>query len=130
MLPVFRRLERNERLDGSYHGTDGPLPVSDARHRHPLSLAYVKAAQQAGYRYNDDFNGERQEGVGFYQLTTLDGVRQSAATVFLKPLAGNAKLTVVTDAQVNTLTLENGAASGLSYTTADGRVVQATARKK
>ncbi|WP_379071328.1 GMC family oxidoreductase [Mesorhizobium sp. UC74_2] len=130
VLPVFRRLERNERLDGSYHGTDGPLPVSDARHRHPLSLAYVKAAQQAGYRYNDDFNGERQEGVGFYQLTTLDGVRQSAATVFLKPLAGNAKLTVVTDAQVNTLTLENGAASGLSYTTADGRVVQATAREE
>ncbi len=130
VLPAFRRLERNERLDGIYHGTNGPLPVSDARHRHPLSLAYVKAAQQAGYRYNDDFNGERQEGVGFYQLTTLDGVRQSAATVFLKPLAGNPKLTVVTDAQVNTLTLENGAASGLAYTTADGRVVQATAREE
>ncbi|HEV2503902.1 MAG TPA: GMC family oxidoreductase N-terminal domain-containing protein [Mesorhizobium sp.] len=128
VLPTFRRLERNERLDGTYHGTNGPLPVSDARHRHPLSLAYVKAAQQAGYRYNDDFNGERQEGVGFYQLTTLDGVRQSAATVFLKPLAGNPNLTVVTDARVNTLTLENGAASGLSYTTADGRVVQASAK--
>ncbi|WP_260854999.1 GMC family oxidoreductase [Mesorhizobium amorphae] len=50
--------------------------------------------------------------------------------MFLKPLAGNPKLTVVTDAQVNTLTLENGAASGLAYTTADGRVVQATAREE
>ncbi|WP_189555064.1 GMC family oxidoreductase N-terminal domain-containing protein, partial [Mesorhizobium sp. M1C.F.Ca.ET.204.01.1.1] len=57
-------------------------------YRHPLSLAYVRAAQQAGYRFNDDFNGERQEGVGFYQTTTANGERQSAAKVFLRPLAG------------------------------------------
>lgn len=130
VLPVYKRLERNERLEGHYHGAKGPLPVSDARYKHPLSLAYVKAAQQAGYRYNDDFNGERQEGVGFYQLTTLDGVRQSAATVFLKPLAGNPNLTVVTDALVGSVTLENGAASGLSYTTAGGQIVQATAKQE
>jgi choline dehydrogenase-like flavoprotein len=130
VLPVFRRLERNERLAGPLHGTTGPLPVSDPRHRHPLSLAYVKAAQQAGFRYNDDFNGERQEGVGFYQTTTANGVRQSAATVFLKPLAGNSDLTLITDAQVGAVTLENGAARGLSYTTADGRTVQASAKEE
>ncbi|MBN9243981.1 MAG: GMC family oxidoreductase N-terminal domain-containing protein [Mesorhizobium sp.] len=120
VLPVFRRLERNERLAEPLHGTAGPLPVSDARHRHPLSLAYVKAAQQAGYRYNDDFNGERQEGVGFYQTTTANGARQSAAKVFLRPLAGNANLRIVTDALVGAVVLENGAARGLSYVTADG----------
>ncbi|MDQ6437496.1 GMC family oxidoreductase N-terminal domain-containing protein [Mesorhizobium sp. LHD-90] len=130
VLPAYKRLERNERLAGAWHGSEGPLPVSDARYRHPLSLAYVRAAQQAGYRYNDDFNGERQEGVGFYQTTTLGGVRQSAATVFLKPLAGNPNLTVVTDAHVGAVTLENGSAAGLSYTTADGRTVQASAKEE
>ena len=49
-----------------------PLPVSDPRHRHPLSLLCA-AAQQAGYANNDDFNGVRQEGVGFYQTTTANG---------------------------------------------------------
>ncbi|MER8707282.1 GMC family oxidoreductase N-terminal domain-containing protein [Mesorhizobium sp. M1088] len=127
VLPVFRRLERNERLAGDRHGTTGPLPVSDPRHRHPLSLAYVRAAQQAGYPFNDDFNGDRQEGVGFYQTTTANGERQSAAKVFLKPLAGNANLTVVTDALVTGVTLENGAASGLAYTTSDGQTHAATA---
>lgn len=127
VLPVFRRLERNERLAGERHGDSGPLPVSDPRHRHPLSLAYVRAAQQAGYRYNDDFNGERQEGVGFYQTTTGGGERQSTAKVFLKPLAANARLKVVTDALVTALILENGAARGLSYTTADGGRHNATA---
>ncbi|QND66354.1 GMC family oxidoreductase [Mesorhizobium loti] len=127
VLPVYRRLERNERLAGDRHGNAGPLPVSDPRHRHPLSLAYVKAAQQAGYRYNDDFNGEEQAGVGFYQTTTANGERQSAAKVFLKPLAGNANLTVITDALITGLTLENGAASGLAYTTADGQSCTVTA---
>lgn len=128
VLPVYKRLERNERLAGERHGNDGPLPVSDPRYRHPLSLAYVRAAQQAGYPFNDDFNGECQEGVGFYQTTTANGERQSAAKVFLRPLAGNANLKVVTDAQVTALTLENGAASGLSYTTPDGQTHTASAR--
>jgi choline dehydrogenase-like flavoprotein len=128
VLPVYRRLERNERLAGERHGTEGPLPVSDPRYRHPLSLAYVKAAQQAGYRFNDDFNGERQEGVGFYQMTTADGERQSAAKVFLRPLAGNANLKIVTDALVTALTLENGAATGLSYRTPDGHDHVASAK--
>lgn len=128
VLPVYKRLERNERLAGAHHGTEGPLPVSDPRYRHPLSLAYVRAAQQAGYAFNDDFNGERQEGVGFYQTTTADGERQSAAKVFLRPLAGNANLKVVTDALVTGLTLENGAASGLTYVTAGGQSHSASAR--
>lgn len=120
VLPVFRRLERNERLAGPLHGTGGLLPVSDPRHRHALSLAYVRAAQEAGYRYNDDFNGAEQTGVGFFQTTTANGARQSAAMVFLRPLAGNANLRVVTDALVSAIVLENGAARGLSWVTADG----------
>lgn len=127
VLPVYKRLERNERLAGARHGNAGPLPVSDPRHRHPLSLAYVKAAQQAGYPFNDDFNGVKQAGVGFYQTTTANGERQSAAKVFLKPLAGNANLTVITDALITGLTLENGAATGLAYTTADGQSQTASA---
>src|SRR5690606_37211239 len=59
-----------------------------------------------------------------------NGVRQSAAAVFLKPLAGNSDLTLVTDAQVGAVTLENGAARGLSYTTTDGRTVQASAKEE
>jgi len=128
VLPVYKRLERNERLAGKRHGSEGPLPVSDPRYRHPLSLAYVRAAQQAGYRFNDDFNGERQEGVGFYQTTTADGERQSAAKVFLRPLAGNSNLNIVTDALVTAPTLENGAATGLTYTTPDGQSHAASAK--
>jgi len=129
VLPVYKRLERNERLSGPYHGTDGPLPVSDPRYRHPLSLAYVRAAQQAGFRYNDDFNGATQEGVGFYQTTTLDGRRQSTSEVFVKPIRGDKNLTVVTDALVTGVTIENGAATGIAFRARNG-VVSAQAREE
>ncbi|WP_048646901.1 GMC family oxidoreductase [Nitratireductor soli] len=130
VLPVFRRLERNERLADQHHGAEGPLPVSDPRHRHPLSLAYVRAAQQAGFHYNDDFNGAAQNGVGFYQTTTEGGERRSASAVFLKPIRDNPNLTVVTDALVTGLTLENGAATGLSYRVTGAGPVSATAREE
>src|SRR5215208_4091931 len=73
VLPVFKRAENNMRFSGEMHGTDGPLHVSDTKYRHPLSLAFLKAAQEAGLPYNDDFNSGKQEGVGFYQTTTIDG---------------------------------------------------------
>jgi len=130
VLPVFRRIERNERLAGRYHGTAGPLPVSDPRYRHQLSLAYVRAAQEAGYAYNDDFNGARQEGVGFYQTTTRNGSRQSTSEVFLKPIRTHPNLTLVTDALVTGVTLENGAASGVTYRPKAGGAVSASAREE
>jgi len=79
VLPAFRKAEDNQLLAGPLHGNDGPLRVSDARHRHPLSLAFVKAAQQTGLPYNDDFNGSRQEGV----VSTR--ARRSGAAVAARP---------------------------------------------
>ncbi|REM68273.1 GMC family oxidoreductase, partial [Mycobacterium tuberculosis] len=55
VLPWFRKAESNARFACGLHGTNGPLKVSDTRFRHPLSLAFLRAAQQSGLAYNDDF---------------------------------------------------------------------------
>lgn len=120
VLPYFRRAENNQRLSNAWHGADGPQSVSDPRHRHPLSLAFVKAAQEAGHAYNDDFNGAEQAGTGFYQSTTGNGQRASTAVAYLKPLRSNPKLVVRTGCAVSRLIIENGAATGLSYRREDG----------
>ncbi|WLE00697.1 GMC family oxidoreductase N-terminal domain-containing protein (plasmid) [Agrobacterium leguminum] len=130
VLPVFKRSEANQRLSGDLHGVDGPLRVSDTRHRHPLSYAFLRAAQETGIRYNDDFNGERQEGVGFYQTTTFDGRRGSTAATFLKAVRNSPLLTLHTEATVEGLILENGAASGVRYRHANGEVKSATVREE
>ncbi|GAB7541074.1 GMC family oxidoreductase [Cupriavidus sp. 8B] len=128
VLPVFRRAERNERLAGDHHGTDGMLPVSDTRYRHPLSPAFVKAAQEMGIPYNHDFNGNRQHGVGFYQTTTLDGQRGSTASTYLAAARRYPGLTVATGCHVTRILFENGAAAGVAYRRPDGTQATASAR--
>jgi len=96
VLEAFKRSESHMRLGDAYHGTEGPLKVSDTRYRHPLSLAFVKAAQQVGLSYNDDFNGEQQDGVGFYHTTTFDGQRGSTAATYLAEVKSSPNLTIMT----------------------------------
>ncbi|HEY6355115.1 MAG TPA: GMC family oxidoreductase N-terminal domain-containing protein [Burkholderiaceae bacterium] len=130
VLPAFRRAESNTRFSGAMHGTDGPLRVSDTKFRHPLSLAFLKGAQEAGLAYNDDFNGGSQAGVGFYQTTTIDGTRGSTATTYLAAVRGDPKLSLINGAHVLRVRLEAGVASGVEYRTADGSVHAAQARRE
>jgi choline dehydrogenase len=130
VLPVFQRSEANQRLAGQYHGTEGPLKVSDTKFRHPLSYAFLRAAQESGIGYNDDFNGANQAGAGFYQTTTFDGRRGSTAATFLAAVKSSPLLTLRTEATVEGLILENGAAVGVRYRHAQGEAQSATVREE
>lgn len=120
VLPVFRRSEGNERLSGEFHGAKGKLKVSDLSHTHLLSRAFLRAAQEAGYPYNDDFNGRNQEGVGFYQTTTFEGRRGSTAVRYLNTVKGNPLLTLRTGCEVTRILIENSAACGVAFRNAGG----------
>jgi choline dehydrogenase len=120
VLPWFRFAESNQRLANQFHGTTGPMRVSDTRYRHPLSNAFVRAAQECGATYNPDFNGERQDGVGFYQTTTHEGERASTAVTYLAAVRDNPNLRVITSAQVHRVIIESGRAVGVSWRDASG----------
>jgi choline dehydrogenase len=130
VLPVFRRSEGNERLAGALHGSTGPLKVSDPRYRHPICKAWVLAAQQAGYRHNDDFNGADQEGVGFFQTTTFNGRRASTAVTYLKAVRQSPLLSVRTQCRVLGLVMKGREVRGVRFSTASGEVREALADKE
>ncbi|QGZ64279.1 GMC family oxidoreductase [Paraburkholderia acidisoli] len=113
VLPYFKRAENNQRLCDDYHAYGGPLGVSDPIGPAPISHAYLRAAQEAGIPFNPDFNGARQEGCGFYQLTTLNAKRCSAATGYLKPVLGRPNLTVWTGALTTRIVVEGARATGI-----------------
>ncbi len=85
LMPYFRRAEDNSRGASAYHGTGGPLAVTDLRYRSRACEAFIAAAREQGAAANDDFNGPRQDGVGWYQVTQRSGRRCSAATAYLHP---------------------------------------------
>lgn len=113
VLPYFRRSERQVRGEDAFHGVDGPLAVSDLADSHPLCDAFISAAQETGIPRNADFNGARQEGAGYFQLTTHNGLRCSSAKAFLKPALKRSNLTLMTQAQVEGLTFEGRRVTGL-----------------
>ncbi|WP_170429648.1 GMC family oxidoreductase [Ruegeria arenilitoris] len=115
VLPLFKRCEDQERGEDEYHGVGGPLSVSNMRIQRPICDAWVAAAQAAGYPFNPDYNGAEQEGVGYFQLTTRNGRRCSAAVAYLKPIRGRQNLNIITNALVSRVILDGKKAIGLVY---------------
>jgi len=115
LLPYFLRAEGNSRGASAYHGAAGPLLVQDLRHKSPLTAAFVDAARNSGAPASDDFNGPRQDGVGFYQVTQRRGRRWSAADAYLHPAADRSNLTVQTDALATGIAVAGGRAVGVRY---------------
>lgn len=94
---------------------DGRLVVSQENIRQPIVDAWVKAACAAGYAYNPDYNGEEQEGVGYFHTTTHNGLRCSSATAFLKPIRQRPNLKVLTGAHATAINIENHRATAVRY---------------
>jgi choline dehydrogenase-like flavoprotein len=83
VLPYFRKAEDHRGGSNEYHGSGGPQSVEELKFRNPLSAVFVEAAVASGLPRNADFNGARQEGVGFYQVNQRNG-RRCAASAALR----------------------------------------------
>jgi choline dehydrogenase len=116
VLPAFKALEDNEAGADPYRGRGGPLFISaNTNDRHGLCDTYFAAAANAGLKFNSDFNGATQEGVGHYQMTIKGGRRNSAARAFLKPAMKRKNLRVEMKAHVTRVLFEGTRAVGVEY---------------
>ena len=120
VLPYFKKSESFERGGSTFRGGEGELNVADMRERHQVIDAYIQAGGELGYPINEDYNGESQEGFGYYQVTQKSGRRFSTATAFLHPIRKRSNLTITTNAQVERLLLEEERVRGVSFATKSG----------
>ena len=122
-LDGYRAIEDTEAGGDHWRGSGGPLYISENRKGlHWLVDNYIAACGQAGLGYNADFNGERQEGAGTYQLTVKGARRNSAARAFLRPAMKRGNLRVVSRAQVTRVLMEGRRAVGVEYAQGGQRV--------
>lgn len=129
LLPYFKKSERNESLSEPYHGTQGPLPVSENRHRHRLSQAFIRSGQELGLPYVTDFNGADQQGIGFFQTTTLNGERASVSQTYLKMVQDHPNLTIKLNVLVHKIHIDNSKANAIECEI-NGKVHIIRARKQ
>ncbi|MCL6262694.1 GMC family oxidoreductase N-terminal domain-containing protein [Craterilacuibacter sp. RT1T] len=111
--PYFLRAENNRDLSGDAHGHAGPWRIANQVDPTPLARALIDAAVEAGIPQTDDFNGARQEGVGYYQATLADARRVSTAHAYLA--SPRANLTVLTGAEVDRVLFDGRRAVGIEY---------------
>ncbi len=118
VLPYFKKAENEEREDlknSEYHGTSGPLNVTDLRTVNPLTHAFVEAGVEAGLPLTNDFNGAEQDGVGIYQVTQREGLRHSAAVGYVHPILSRPNLTLQTHTLVINIIFDGTRAVGVAY---------------
>ena len=122
VLPYFKRSENNQRFANEYHAYGGPLGVSNPISPLPICEAFFQAGQELGIPFNADFNGARQEGLGYYQLTQLDARRSSAATGFVDPVRQRPNLTIKLQSQALRVLVEGGRAVGVELVSGSSRM--------
>ena len=111
VMPYFLRSEDHERGRSPFHGSGGPIPVSEVRYKPAFSEAFIEAEIEAGLPRNDDFNGPSQLGVGFYEHAQRRGRRVTARAYFKLPR--RAPLDIVCGATVLKLRFEGDRAVGV-----------------
>ena len=110
-----------------YRGFEGPIKVVSGRvlnrkySKCPYFPAFIRAGIQAGHKYNPDCNGAKQEGVGWLDWNIADGVRQSTSRCYLLPALSRKNLTVISNALVSRVILEDKRAVGVQFTDSKGR---------
>lgn len=129
MLPYFRKSEHDSRGETEFHGGSGPFKVELARWQNPLADAFIDtAAQVLGIPKNDDFNRDRIEGAGYWDLATWNGTRTSTDRAYLRPARRQPNLDVTTGATVSRINFDGRRATGVTYRK-DGQEHRVTVRR-
>ena len=120
VLPYFRKAEDNENGASEFHGSGGPLRVSNQPYKWEIGEMLIEACKQAGIPFNPDFNGAAQEGCGYYQTTTKNKKRWSTAAAYLNAAKKRPNLTVKTRAHATRVLFEGKRAVGVEFHTPRG----------
>jgi choline dehydrogenase len=130
VLPYFKRMENYGGGEDDFRGVDGPLHVHRADPQDPITLAFIKAGQEAGYPRTNDISGFCQEGFGVSDRTVYNGERWSTALAYLDPARKRSNLKIQTGSIVHKITFDGTKAVAVTYMTGSGAVKSVQARKE
>ncbi|MFT5394505.1 MAG: choline dehydrogenase [Gammaproteobacteria bacterium] len=115
VLPLFKKMESYAGGEDEYRGRDGLLKVSDTSSEGAFYKQMIASAETLGIKYNPDYNGAVQEGIGMSQVSINKGRRQSTAYCYLDPVRERPNLTIQTGAMAKTLIMDGKTCVGVRY---------------
>ena len=130
VLPYFKKMESYSGGGDDFRGESGPLKVHRSIPKDQLSLAFIKAGKDSGYKETDDISGYCQEGFGIFDRTVFKGERWSTTRAYLDPVRRRKNLTIITKALVCKLILENNTATGVCFKNNKDKIFNVKSKKE
>jgi len=113
VLPLFKKSEDHQRLNGAFHSQGGELRVERQRLSWPILDAVREAAEELGVPKVDDFNAGNNFGSSYFEVNQKAGFRFNAVRAFIKPVRHRKNLTILTQAQAERIVFDGRRATGL-----------------
>lgn len=130
VLPYYIKSENNLNFgDSPYHGDKGPMTISSIPKINPIVSSFLEAAEAKGLKLCEDHNEGDPEGFGARQGAIKNGRRVSGPSAFLNSVKSRPNLSVITDAMVHKVLIENRKATGVRFETG-GSVREIAARRE
>ena len=114
VLPYFKRMEDYPKGNPEFRGVNGPLRITEVSFKDSLSEAFRLSCNIAGIPDIVDYNEFEGEGVGYLQLNTKRGLRESTLTSYLNKFKNNRNLEVRTKSVVEKVLIKEKKAIGVS----------------
>ena len=130
VLPYFKKMESYSGGGDDFRGDSGPLRVHRSVPKDPLSIAFINAGKEAGYKETDDISGYCQEGFGIFDRTVFKGERWSTTRGYLDPVRDRENLTIITKALVCKLIFENNKATGVTFKDNKNKIFNIKSKKE
>jgi choline dehydrogenase len=113
VFPYFLRSESWVGAPSQAHGSTGPLTVTPTRDPHPLCAAFLRGCAEIGLPTLDDYNDGSDFGAFMTQTNQRDGWRCSTEKGYLRPIRKRPNLQIITEAEVETVRVVEGRATGV-----------------
>ena len=115
VLPYFKRMENSLHGQTEWRGKKGPLHITRGKRENPLHDALIKATNEAGYSFTDDYNGYKQEGFGAGEMTVWEGKRWSSSNAYLKNAINKKNVFIFNNALVDRIIFSGLNAVGVTF---------------
>jgi choline dehydrogenase len=113
-LQAYLAMEDHSLGASPMRGSGGPLGVTVPTDTDDETVKMLlEASEKAGWPFTDDVNAEDAQHIGFTPATIQNGVRQSTANSFLRPVRRRENLTIATNTTVDRLCFDGQRAVGV-----------------
>lgn len=128
-LSAFKALEYHELGGNAVRGGSGPVPISIAGPREPISEAFIAAVSRHGISFLDDMNASGEERVGYTCSNIRRGFRVSASHAFLSKAGRRRNCTIINRTEVDQIIFDRTTATGVEATR-HGKKIRFSARRE